>query len=189
VGVETIVWKLSNGERFRCSPFWPERRVRDMTFALVFPPDPLPAVTPSPPLISKKERRRQRQRELANVDPEHDILPLELTGPAYAHYRNRLLARDSRCFLCRQPVKENTATLDHAIIPRSKGGLNCPWNLVLTCERCNTAKADRGILEWYHDLRRACQKLGLIDDDDSDTDDFVSVHAGDPLASVGSCEL
>ena len=52
-----------------------------------------------------------------------------------------------RCHWCRQACREetgwqNSATLDH-IVPRCQGGPNEPWNLVMSCQRCNTAKGNQ----------------------------------------------
>ncbi|WP_371547968.1 HNH endonuclease [Streptomyces sp. NBC_00554] len=58
-----------------------------------------------------------------------------------------LAERDGRrCFYCRTPFDGmREATADH-YIPRSAWECNLPANLVLSCEPCNTAKADQ--LTW-----------------------------------------
>ncbi|MFM9595788.1 HNH endonuclease [Streptomyces scabiei] len=58
-----------------------------------------------------------------------------------------LAERDGRrCFYCRVPFDDmRTATADH-YIPRSVWECNMPANLVLSCEPCNVAKADK--LTW-----------------------------------------
>lgn len=57
------------------------------------------------------------------------------------------IAQGWRCHWCQQACREdvgwlNSATLDH-IVPRCQGGPNEPWNLVMSCQRCNTAKGNR----------------------------------------------
>lgn len=132
-------------------------------FAVVTPPAVIAHEHPGP---TKGELKRQRQRELAGVDPDGDILPLEMTNKAYGSYRERLLAINPTCIYCGDKLKSATATLDHGI-PRSKGGLNQPWNLWLSCKACNAAKRDRTVLEWLDDLIDACRIMGLIRDDDT----------------------
>lgn len=50
------------------------------------------------------------------------------------------------CHWCAQACREdigwmNSATVEH-VLPRSQGGGNDPWNLVMACHRCNTARHD-----------------------------------------------
>jgi Fe-S-cluster-containing dehydrogenase component len=52
-----------------------------------------------------------------------------------------------RCHWCAQACREdigwmNSATIEH-VLPRSQGGPNEPWNLVMACHRCNTARHDQ----------------------------------------------
>lgn len=138
-------------------------------FAVVLPPDPPAVVQPADPdQLTKGQRKRPRQRDLAGVDPDHDLLPLELNGKAYGAYRERLLTANPRCIYCGQELRPATATLDHAI-PRTKGGLDSPWNLWLSCSKCNTCKGDRSLLQWLDDIVSACRVMGLI----KDTDEIV----------------
>lgn len=61
--------------------------------------------------------------------------------------RNRqlLAQRDgNHCHWCHQPFGgDETPTIDH-VTPRSKGGRDALWNLVLACAPCNWARADTG---------------------------------------------
>ncbi|RBQ20475.1 hypothetical protein DP939_11925 [Spongiactinospora rosea] len=60
-------------------------------------------------------------------------------------YRRQLAARDgARCFYCRHRFADpaTEATLDH-LVPTALGGTWARANLVLACEPCNQAKADR----------------------------------------------
>lgn len=41
---------------------------------------------------------------------------------------------------------ENLQT-DH-LIPKSRGGVDSGDNLVLTCQRCNSSRSDKGVFEW-----------------------------------------
>lgn len=61
--------------------------------------------------------RRRQKRSLANRD-----------GGALCHY-------------CGQRHRLRTLTVDH-VVPRSRGGSNHLFNLVLACRPCNLAKAD-----------------------------------------------
>lgn len=47
-----------------------------------------------------------------------------------------------RCHYCRARLAPKDRTRDH-VIPRSRGGLTIPDNLVWACKRCNEAKGDR----------------------------------------------
>lgn len=99
------------------------------------------------------------------VDPDRDqegrqwILPFVMTKAQFKAYRDRLWHRDPTCAYCGHRVKLSNATLDH-ILPRSKGGLDTPSNLVLACERCNQTKASRSATEWRDDLISACDRIG-----------------------------
>lgn len=60
--------------------------------------------------------------------------------------RARIYLRDGhRCVWCAQRVgcarlgMPNDATLDH-VIPRAEGGSNRYWNLVTSCQRCNSRR-------------------------------------------------
>ena len=55
--------------------------------------------------------------------------------------RIKLLEYEPVCGLCKQPVEEKDATLDH-IIPRSHGGTSRWDNLQLAHRECNEIKAD-----------------------------------------------
>lgn len=58
--------------------------------------------------------------------------------------KNRVFKRDrGLCFYCGCAVTHNDPerTLDH-VIPKSKGGSNRMWNLVLSCKSCNKKKGD-----------------------------------------------
>jgi hypothetical protein len=121
--------------------------------------------------LSKKARRKLRQRELADIDPTGDVVPAEVEGIRYAQYRQRLLKRNPVCIYCGVKVTEQTATLDHAI-PRAQGGLSVPWNLWLACKPCNEFKGGRSALEWLGLLWDACVTMGFLPDPEDDDDDW-----------------
>lgn len=73
-----------------------------------------------------------------------------------------------RCFWCerpldrdnRRPSQRNRTTLDH-LIPKSKGGGNGVWNLVLSCQDCNTDRRSRlgkGTIAWLKERRKLWTK-------------------------------
>lgn len=49
-----------------------------------------------------------------------------------------------RCSYC---AKEGATHLDH-VVPRSRGGPDAPFNIVLACEQCNLKKGDMVPSEW-----------------------------------------
>lgn len=49
--------------------------------------------------------------------------------------------RSEVCHYCGKALHGGNRTRDH-IVPKSKGGSNAQWNIVLSCARCNQAKAD-----------------------------------------------
>jgi len=59
-----------------------------------------------------------------------------------ARLRHNLLKKNPRCYLCKKPLTEKTATLDH-YIPKSKGGKTNRENCKLACDGCNQEKADK----------------------------------------------
>ena len=67
------------------------------------------------------------------------------------------IAQGWHCHWCRQECREevgwqNSATLDH-IVPQCQGGPNEPWNLVMSCHRCNIRK-DKGSWEDFELVAR-----------------------------------
>lgn len=62
--------------------------------------------------------------------------------PLPRRIRFEVLERDGfRCQYCGQGANETTLHVDH-IIPSSKGGDDCPDNLITACDDCNLGKAD-----------------------------------------------
>jgi len=69
-------------------------------------------------------------------------------------YLRMLLKQNGKCFYCYKELwtgkpehnadckRGDLATIDH-IKPRSKGGSNRKENIVISCQECNLAKADR----------------------------------------------
>ena len=53
----------------------------------------------------------------------------------------------SYCWYCNCVLTEETSSLDH-VLPVSRGGSDCPQNLVAACRRCNSSKGNKTIPEW-----------------------------------------
>lgn len=90
-------------------------------------------------------------------EPAHepqDILAFVMTKPQYGNYRRKCWERDPHCVYCRKKIAWKSTTFDH-ILPRAQGGLDAPYNLVLSCESCNSTKAARTALEWARDILQA----------------------------------
>jgi uncharacterized protein YdaU (DUF1376 family) len=87
---------------------------------------------------AEKEIAREIKKQLALKDlRERDI---------YRKYRDFVLERDDyTCVYCGS--KDKPLQLDH-VIPRSRGGLDDPSNLVACCKPCNTSKGSRTPEEW-----------------------------------------
>ena len=63
-------------------------------------------------------------------------------GVASGRKKRHLWKRDQgRCHYCGCELTWKEKTVDH-VIPRSKGGSNRTWNLVISCFPCNQRKAD-----------------------------------------------
>lgn len=56
--------------------------------------------------------------------------------------RNVFLRDNGRCQYCGRQIKRSERTFDH-VIPRSRGGEKSWENIVTSCRRCNTKKANR----------------------------------------------
>ena len=80
-------------------------------------------------------------------------------GPLYqTTLRAFVIHRDnSTCRYCGKKAKP--VELDH-VIPRSLGGPNTPWNLVVACHKCNQRKDNQTVAEF---LRRRPQRLADIE--------------------------
>ena len=80
-------------------------------------------------------------------------------GPLYhTTLRAFVIHRDnSTCRYCGKKAKP--VELDH-VIPRSLGGPNTPWNLVVACHKCNQRKDNQTVAEF---LKRRPQRLADIE--------------------------
>ncbi len=67
--------------------------------------------------------------------------------------RTLLFKRDgNRCVYCNVTLSHKTATIDH-IVPVSKGGSRGSiLNIVLCCDECNQAKANRSVKDFLLDF-------------------------------------
>ncbi|WP_034602118.1 HNH endonuclease [Clostridiisalibacter paucivorans] len=61
----------------------------------------------------------------------------------YIYYRD-----NKRCFYCEKKLKYKQMTLDH-YLPRSSGGIDEIFNLVVSCKRCNRDKGDTIPIDVY----------------------------------------
>ena len=62
--------------------------------------------------------------------------------------RNNVFYRDKHmCQYCGDKFKASELTFDH-VIPRSRGGPTTWTNIVSSCDRCNSKKADKTPKEW-----------------------------------------
>jgi hypothetical protein len=65
-------------------------------------------------------------------------------APVAPHMRALILQRDQHtCRYCRSRATE----VDH-FVPRAKGGLSSPQNLVAACQTCNRSKGKKTYTEW-----------------------------------------
>ena len=80
-------------------------------------------------------------------------------GPLYrATLRTFVIHRDnSTCRYCGKKAKP--VELDH-VVPRSLSGPNTPWNLVVSCHKCNQRKGNKSLAEF---LKRRPQRLADIE--------------------------
>jgi 5-methylcytosine-specific restriction enzyme A len=80
--------------------------------------------------------------------------------------KRRLLSETGgACFFCGvrfSDLPPRSCTLDH-VIPRSRGGPDEEWNLVLACYRDNKRKADRPIESCVCQLRRGAGLFAVHD--------------------------
>lgn len=73
--------------------------------------------------------------------------PRGIYDQGYALHRQEVYKRDGyQCVYCGGQPEH----LDH-VIPKSKGGIDHPINLVTSCARCNLSKGNKNAVEWYKD--------------------------------------
>jgi hypothetical protein len=65
---------------------------------------------------------------------------------------NILKRQKNKCYWCGINMKNNY-TVDH-YEPISKGGVSYPWNIVLSCLKCNTSKRDKDPTEFAKKFQR-----------------------------------
>lgn len=76
--------------------------------------------------------------------------------------KSYIYRRDNgRCFYCNRNLKYRQATLDH-YLPKSQGGNEVIYNLVLCCEKCNRLKGNKIPIN-YKDLILLLFKKAVID--------------------------
>ena len=80
--------------------------------------------------------------------PQAYVFNLHTTSSSEARrlWRRKIKERwDYECAYC---GSEEDITIDH-VIPRSKGGMDIPENMVCCCHSCNQNKAHTPWEEWY----------------------------------------
>lgn len=92
-----------------------------------------------------------------------DVLPMRLGKCGLASYRRKRFARTTECVYCGVSFEDGSRTLDH-VIPLSRGGLNHPSNLLVSCFHCNQRKADSTLPEWLERVQHKLDKLQRIRD-------------------------
>lgn len=94
----------------------------------------------------------------ADDDDDPDILPLVLSKAQTRFYRRKLVERSPRCVYCDCKLTQESATTEHAL-PQSEGGGNEPWNLWLSCAKCNTERSSRSLPKWAATMRKDAAAL------------------------------
>ncbi len=80
--------------------------------------------------------------------PKAYVFNLHTTSSSEARrlWRRKIKERwDYECAYC---GSEEDITIDH-VVPRSKGGMDIPKNMVCCCDSCNQDKAHTPWKEWY----------------------------------------
>lgn len=96
-------------------------------------------------------RRRQARGEYAGKRLQHAInqsdgtLTVEFLGRMFGEAEGR------PCPYCGEYMNRRTKSLDH-MVPLSKGGLHGTVNVIICCNRCNSAKRDRDFGDWVSRL-------------------------------------
>lgn len=99
-------------------------------------------------------RRDSGRRRIANWTrrakiANQSIAGCDLTPEAI---RGRFEMFGWRCRFCKKPLTAKTCEADHRI-PISRGGLNCPANIVPICRICNVTKSDKTEAEFLARLQ------------------------------------
>jgi hypothetical protein len=76
--------------------------------------------------------------------------------------RSKLLSTEGTCFYCGGELLPEWATLDH-VEPRSRGGPDEEWNVLLACRRCNNRKGARSIESCVCQLKRGAGLFAFHD--------------------------
>ena len=72
------------------------------------------------------------------------------------------MSTEGACFYCGGELAPERATLDH-VEPRSRGGPDEEWNVLLACHRCNRRKGARSIESCVCQLRRGAGLFAFHD--------------------------
>jgi len=107
-------------------------------------------------------RRRQARGEYAGKRLQHAInqsdgtLTVEFLGRIFAE------AEGKPCPYCGEYMNRRTKTLDH-MVPLSKGGLHGTANVIICCNRCNSAKRNRDFDDWVSLLQEPYASLMIAE--------------------------
>jgi 5-methylcytosine-specific restriction endonuclease McrA len=97
-------------------------------------------------------RRRQARGEFAGkrlqqaINQSDGTLSVEVIGRLFAE------AEGKPCPYCGEYMSRATKSLDH-MVPLGKGGVHGVVNLIVCCNRCNSAKRDREFADWISGLK------------------------------------
>ncbi len=107
-------------------------------------------------------RQRQARGEYAGKRLQHAInqsdgtLTVEFLGRIFAE------AEGKPCPYCGEYMNRRTKTLDH-MVPLSKGGLHWTANVIICCNRCNSAKRNRDFDDWVSLLQEPYASLMIAE--------------------------
>ncbi|MEV2239837.1 HNH endonuclease signature motif containing protein [Micromonospora sp. NPDC049891] len=99
--------------------------------------------------VRRDEAQRQRWISYHRAHPRRDVQDAALLRASRRQRRinaarTALLAAGAACHYC---GGGHRLGVDH-VRPRSQGGTDAPWNLVLACVRCNSAKGGKTVEQW-----------------------------------------
>ena len=106
--------------------------------------------------------RRQARGEYAGKRLQHAIsqsdgtLSVEFLGRMFA------AAEGKPCPYCGEYMDRRTKTMDH-MVPLSKGGVHGTVNVIICCNRCNSAKRDRDFGDWVSRLNEPYRSVMIAE--------------------------
>jgi 5-methylcytosine-specific restriction endonuclease McrA len=116
-------------------------------------------------LIDRRPAELARSRR-RNAKHRRETMPVFNSRQARTRWirrvRSKLLSTEGTCFYCGGELTPEWATLDH-VEPRSRGGPDEEWNVVLACRRDNFRKGSRSIESCVCQLRRGAGLFAFHD--------------------------